>query len=128
MELNINVSYGTMCTIICAQAIHLVKTIRPTTQSLMILLKNHISRLCGYLLSPGSKCFLHPYTAQPGVAIKHATLDPTLVILEETILWVHQEPWKQELLLKYLYGNTITLMDVTYKTTRYDLPLFFASV
>ena len=26
------------------------------------------------------------------------------------------------------YGNTISLMDVTYKTTRFELPLFFISV
>jgi len=45
---------------------------------------------------------------------------------ENTLLWVHQEPWQQ--LLMTMYGNTISLMDATYKTTRYDLPLFFVSV
>ena len=40
-----------------------------------------------------------------------------------TSLWVHQEAWQQELMLKY--GNIVCLMDVTYKTTRYNLPLFF---
>ena len=44
----------------------------------------------------------------------------------QTLLWVHQEPWQQELMLKY--GNVISLMDATYKTTRYDLPLFFICV
>ena len=34
--------------------------------------------------------------------------------------------WQGELLQKY--GNTITLMDATYKTTRYDLALFFICV
>ncbi len=81
-------------------------------------------------LSPGSKYFFRPYRAQPRVVLKQEgldkSLDPTLVTLDETILWVHQEPWQQELLLKY--GNTISLMDATYKTTRYDLPLFFVSV
>ena len=28
----------------------------------------------------------------------------------------------------YIYGNTMCLMDSTYKTTRYDLPLFFICV
>ena len=45
---------------------------------------------------------------------------------ETTLLWVHQEAWQQELMLKY--GNTVCLMDATYKTTRYDLPLFFICV
>ena len=45
---------------------------------------------------------------------------------EQTLLVVHQEMWQAELLQKY--GNTITLMDVTYKTTRYDLALFFICV
>ena len=45
---------------------------------------------------------------------------------ENTLLWVHQEAWQQQLMLKY--GNTMSLMDATYKTTRYDLPLFFISV
>ena len=42
------------------------------------------------------------------------------------MLCVHQEPWQQQLMLEY--GNTISLMDATYKTTCYDLPLFFISV
>ena len=35
------------------------------------------------------------------------------------LLWVHQEPWQQELLIKY---------DATYKTTKYDLPLRYALI
>ena len=46
--------------------------------------------------------------------------------LEQTLLWVHQEPWQQQLLLAY--GNTMCLMDAIYKMTRYDLPLFFICV
>ena len=45
---------------------------------------------------------------------------------EQTLLVVHQEVWQGELLQKY--GNTITLMDTTYKTTHYDLALFFICV
>lgn len=30
--------------------------------------------------------------------------------------------WQQDLLLRY--GNTITMIDATYKTTKYDLPVF----
>lgn len=42
------------------------------------------------------------------------------------LLWVHQEEWQKELMCKY--GNCISLIDATYKTTRYDLPLFFVCV
>ena len=41
----------------------------------------------------------------------------------QTLLWVHQTEWQKELLKRY--GNTISLIDATYKTTRYELPLFF---
>jgi hypothetical protein len=45
---------------------------------------------------------------------------------KQTLLWVHQEKWQKDLLVKY--GNTMTLIDATYKTTRYDLALFFLCV
>ena len=45
---------------------------------------------------------------------------------KDTMLWIHQEKWQQELLTKC--GNDISLMDATYKTTKYELPLFFISV
>lgn len=35
---------------------------------------------------------------------------------EKSLLYVHQEKWQQDLLFKY--GNTISLMDATYKTTK----------
>ena len=44
----------------------------------------------------------------------------------QTLLYVHQEPWQQELLKRY--GNLISLMDATYKTTKYELALFFLAV
>ena len=43
-----------------------------------------------------------------------------------SLLFIHQDPWQQRLLTKY--GNTISLLDATYKTTKYELPLFFLSV
>ena len=42
---------------------------------------------------------------------------------EQTLLWVHQTDWQKQLLKKY--GNTISLIDATYK---YDLALFFICV
>ena len=45
---------------------------------------------------------------------------------EQPLLWIHQKKWQQELL--QLYGNDICLIDATYKTTKYELPLFFVFV
>ena len=42
------------------------------------------------------------------------------------LLFVHQTPWQKRLLR--VYGNYICLLDATYKTTRYALPLFFLAV
>ena len=45
---------------------------------------------------------------------------------EQNLLWIHQSKWQQQLLARY--GNTISLIDATYKTTKYDLALFFVCV
>ena len=45
--------------------------------------------------------------------------------VKENLLFVHQEKWQSILLQKY--GN-LFLMDATYKTMKYDLPLFFLCV
>lgn len=45
---------------------------------------------------------------------------------EQTLLWVHQTNWQQQLLARY--GNTMSLIDATYKTTKYELALFFICV
>ena len=44
----------------------------------------------------------------------------------QTFLWIHQEKWQKDLLVKF--GNTITLIDATYKTTKYEVALFFLCV
>ncbi|KAK3745279.1 hypothetical protein QZH41_003744 [Actinostola sp. cb2023] len=41
-------------------------------------------------------------------------------------LFVHQEKWQRDLLKRY--GNHVCLLDATYKTTMYALPLFFVCV
>nr|XP_047123498.1 calcium-responsive transcription factor-like isoform X2 [Hydra vulgaris] len=43
-----------------------------------------------------------------------------------SFLFVYQSLWQQELLLRY--GNEILLLDATYRTTRYSLPLFFLAI
>ena len=45
---------------------------------------------------------------------------------EQPLLFCCQTEQQKRLLLKY--GNDICLMDATYKTTRYALPLFFLCV
>ena len=68
--------------------------------------------------SPNSHFYFRPHT--------ESTEDNKLNKLEQTLLYVHQEPWQQTLMVKY--GNTISLMDATYKTTKYELALFFIAV
>ena len=46
--------------------------------------------------------------------------------LQKNLLWVHHTKWQAEMLVKY--SNTMTLIDATYKTTLYDVPLFFVTV
>lgn len=41
-------------------------------------------------------------------------------------LFIHMEQWQQKLLIKY--GNTLSLIDATYKTTEYAMPLFLLCV
>ncbi|XP_065667451.1 uncharacterized protein LOC105850514 [Hydra vulgaris] len=43
-----------------------------------------------------------------------------------SFLFVYQLLWQQELLLRD--GNEILLLDATYRTTRYSLPLFFLTI
>ncbi len=45
---------------------------------------------------------------------------------EQKFLFVHQEEWQQRLLKRY--GSELVLMDATYKTTKYALPLFFICI
>ena len=44
----------------------------------------------------------------------------------KTLLFVHQTAWQRRLLQRY--GNDVCLLDATYKTTKYALPLFFVAV
>ncbi|XP_021348263.1 uncharacterized protein LOC110447122 [Mizuhopecten yessoensis] len=45
---------------------------------------------------------------------------------EKRFLYVHQTEWQSRLLLRY--GQEISLLDATYRTTRYSLPLYFLCV
>ena len=53
-------------------------------------------------------------------------VDTEIPELQQRFLWLHQTKWQREKLLKY--GNTMILIDATYKTTPYDVPVFFVIV
>ena len=44
----------------------------------------------------------------------------------DSLLFVYQSSWQRRLLLRY--GNELALLDATYRTTRYAIPLFFLVV
>ena len=69
-----------------------------------------------------------PYKAKASEIkdVKEHVIDNELCTFTQTLLYVHQEPWQQQLLKRY--GNTISLMDATYKTTKYELALFVIAV
>lgn len=69
---------------------------------------------------PTSKFFLRMCTVQDDGEILDQS-QPT-----QKLLYVHQQQWQQRLMVKY--GNEISLIDATYKTTNYALPLFFVCV
>ncbi|XP_065225488.1 uncharacterized protein LOC135849149 [Planococcus citri] len=46
--------------------------------------------------------------------------------IKTTPLWCHQTKWQQYLM--NTYGNTITILDVAYKSTNYSFPLYFLIV
>ena len=63
------------------------------------------------------------FTGNDGIHCNLPTTDSSQY--EQTLLWVHQTEWQKQL---SRYGNTIILIDATYKTTQYDLALFFTCV
>ena len=75
--------------------------------------------------------FFRPYIAAEADAIvttvqsSHDENSP-IIIAKQTLLFVYQLQWQQRLLLRY--GQDICLLDATYKTSKYALPLFFLSV
>ena len=70
--------------------------------------------------SPQSSFFFRPFRTHPGRSDCHQPEEEGQSLaeedesFEETLLYVHQEDWQKELLTRY--GNTLTLIDATYKT------------
>ena len=74
---------------------------------------------------PSSNHYFRPYKSGGESKLCSGSVESSQLESSE-FLWVHQEQWKKDLLSRY--GNTICLMDATYRTTKYDLPLFFICV
>ena len=71
---------------------------------------------------PGAKFFLRTQGGEPNFFGDAAV--PTN--RSEIFLFMHQEEWQRRLLLRY--GSVLALLDATYKTTKYAMPLFFLCV
>ena len=86
--------------------------------------------------NPEDNFFFRPYELNPNYNDKQleeedCDEDEGITIneqssLKHSLLFVHQSVWQRQLLAKY--GNSLCLLDATYKTTKYALPLFFLAV
>ena len=79
-----------------------------------------------YHFRPYSRKSTSTSSPEPAVGDILSDSEPAEEEYEETLLYVHQEKWQKDLLSQY--GNTLTLIDATYKTTKYTIPLFFVCV
>ena len=69
-------------------------------------------------------CALFPAEAAPGnMSDKQCNVEPQII---QNLLFAHQTTWQRHFISRY--GNEIMLLDATYKTMRYELPLFFLVV
>ena len=75
--------------------------------------------------NPSSKFYFRAYKDCEKISAEEEE-EELQFVSSQPLLYVHQEEWQQQLLK--MYGNSITLMDATYKTTKYELPMFFVSV
>ncbi|XP_028417363.1 uncharacterized protein LOC114541761, partial [Dendronephthya gigantea] len=71
--------------------------------------------------SPSTRFFLRTQEGEPNYFGASVPTNDS-----DNFLFVHQEEWQQKLLLKY--GSDLVLLDATYKTTKYAMPLFFLCV
>ena len=79
--------------------------------------------------SPEDFFFFRPCSLSPTEAVSDNTSDTDSnveVHVTQNLLFAHQTAWQRHLMSRY--GNEIMLLDATYKTMRYELPLFFLVV
>ena len=53
-------------------------------------------------------------------------IDDPIITSQQTLFFIHQMAWQKRLLIRY--GQDMCLLDATYKTCRYALPLFLLCV
>lgn len=70
--------------------------------------------------------FFRPYVSEAESEESSCKEPASGVKCTQNLLWVHQQQWQRELLNRY--GNHISLIDATYRTMKYKLPLFFVCV
>lgn len=63
---------------------------------------------------------------EPEIGTEETMLPEPTLNVEKSLLFVHQTAWQRRLLAKY--GYDLCLLDATYKTTRFAVPLFFLVV
>ena len=56
---------------------------------------------------------------------ENANLIDELIIPQQNLLFVHQNTDQKRII--HRYGNNVCLLDATYKTTKYAIPLFFVA-
>jgi len=66
---------------------------------------------------------IHSWTEDPEF---HAHIELSLRDDSAGVVMLHQSRWQQRMLA--LYGQAICLLDATYKTTWYDMPLYFLCI
>ena len=78
--------------------------------------------------NPEWRFHFRPYKAKASESkeVKEHVIDNESYTFTQTLLYVNEEPWQQQMLKQY--RNAISLMDATYKTTKYELALFFIAV
>ena len=86
----------------------------------------HLHPLQGTPTVDSSHQLLNCYNGNTGGDCEEVSIAGSSTNFQQSLLLVHQEQWQKELLAKY--GNDISLIDTTYKTTRYDIALFFICV
>jgi len=79
--------------------------------------------------NPEDLFFFRPCSLSPTEAASNNTSDTDGSVeahIAQNLLFVHQTAWQRHLMSRY--GDEIMLLDATYKTMRYELPLFFLVV
>jgi len=71
----------------------------------------------------GDKILFRPYVAGSEVILDTVDENVPVIKSSQSLLIVHQMEWQRRLMLRY--GQEICLLDATYKTSKYALPLFF---